>query len=87
MALHAQISAAEYSAAHPDPVAAFSAPVCSHMNKDHMGDTLAMIKHYVGITVDSATLLDLDRLGMNVQVMWKGSVSCVEEICHAARSV
>jgi hypothetical protein len=45
------VSAAEYRAARPDPVAAFSATVCGHMNADHVADTLAMLQHYVGIQV------------------------------------
>lgn len=42
------------------------------MNDDHEADTIAMIKHYVGISVDKAKLLDLDRLGMNVDVTRQG---------------
>ena len=61
-----KVPGAEYAAAVPDPVAQFSAPVCGHMNADHADSTVAMIKHYVGITVDSATMLSLDRLGVNV---------------------
>jgi putative heme iron utilization protein len=61
-----KISGDEYSAAVVDPVAAFSAPVCGHMNADHAESTQAMIKHYIGITVDKAMMLSLDRLGVNV---------------------
>lgn len=31
-----------------------------------------MVKHYVGMAVDSTKILDLDRLGMNCSVMRKG---------------
>jgi putative heme iron utilization protein len=61
-----KVSGEEYSAATVDPVAAFSGPVCGHMNADHAESTQAMIKHYIGITVDKATMLSLDRLGVNV---------------------
>ena len=44
------MSSEEYHAAEPDFVAPFSAPVAGHMNEDHADATLAMIKHYVGIT-------------------------------------
>lgn len=67
-----QTSVTDYTNAKPDPVAAFSGPVCSHMNADHMGDTLAIVKHYTGMSVDSITLLDIDRLGMNAVVKRKG---------------
>lgn len=63
-----QVSAADYAAAKPDPVAAFAAPVCGHMNADHEGDIQAMVKHYIGVTATSAKMLDLDRLGFNLQV-------------------
>jgi len=36
--------------------------------------TQAMIKHYVGMTVESVKMLDLDRLGMNFSVKHKGQV-------------
>ena len=61
-----KVSGEEYAAANVDPVAAFSGPVCGHMNADHAESTQAMIKHYIGITVDKAMMLSLDRLGVNV---------------------
>jgi len=60
------ISGDEYSQAEVDPVAVFSGPVCGHMNADHADSTQAMIKHYIGITVDKAMMLSLDKLGVNV---------------------
>lgn len=62
-----QVTAADYIAASPDPVAKFSEPVCKHMNADHQGDILAMVKYYVGLSVDSAKMLDLDRLGTTLE--------------------
>ena len=58
--------------AKPDPVAKFSGPVCSHMNKDHAASTVAMVKAVVGLTVDAAEMLRLDRLGIDVEVTRKG---------------
>eukprot|EP00877_Chromochloris_zofingiensis_P013304 jgi/Chrzof1/8227/Cz03g02070.t1 len=63
----ASVTAADYIAASPDPVAKFSEPVCKHMNADHQGDILAMVKYYVGLSVDSAKMLDLDRLGTTLE--------------------
>lgn len=65
----ATVSAADYLAARPDPIAQFAAPVCGHMNADHEADILAMVKHYVGLTAVKAKMLDLDRLGFNLQVL------------------
>jgi putative heme iron utilization protein len=61
-----KITAEEYAEASPDPIYAFSGPVGGHMNEDHADATRAMIKHYVGITVDKALIQSIDRLGMTV---------------------
>lgn len=37
------------------------------MNDDHADATKAIVKHYTGLTVESANMLTVDRLGMNVQ--------------------
>ena len=52
----------------PDPVAAFATPIASHMNADHRDSIVAMTKHYVGLTVEDASIVGLDALGMNLQV-------------------
>lgn len=67
-----KVAGDEYAAAQPDPIAPFSAPVAGHMNADHADTTVAVIKHVVGITVDSATILSIDRLGMNVSCTRQG---------------
>lgn len=64
---HSQVAGEEYLACRPDPVAAFSGPICGHMNDDHADATKAIVKHYTGLTVESANMLTVDRLGMNVQ--------------------
>lgn len=46
-----QVSGKDYTAASPDPVAPFSAPICGHMNADHSDSTAAMVFHYAGIQV------------------------------------
>jgi len=62
----------EYAAGSPDPVAAFTERIAGHMNADHEDSTIAMIKHYVGLTVDSAKIVGLDSLGMYVLVTREG---------------
>lgn len=56
-----QISAEEYESTSRDPVAAFAKPIASHMNADHADSILAMVKHYVGISVEKAEIEALDR--------------------------
>lgn len=64
-----QVQSDEYWGAQPDPVAQFSAPVCGHMNADHSESTVAMVKQQVGVDVDKATMLSIDRLGFSVECM------------------
>jgi hypothetical protein len=65
-----QVTAADYLAAQPDPVAAFAPHVAGHMNGEdsHVQDMVSMVQHYVGIKVSSAKMLGLDRLGTDLQV-------------------
>jgi hypothetical protein len=61
------VSAEQFWDSAADPVAQFSGPICSHMNAVHSDSTVSMIQHYVGVCVDSAKLLSLDRLGFNTE--------------------
>ena len=56
-----QISAEEFAAAKSDPVAQFAGPIAQHMNADHAESSVAMLRHYIGIDVESASILGLDR--------------------------
>lgn len=67
-----EFSGEEYSAAKVDPISQFSKPVVSHMNKDHAEDTKLIVQHSTMIPVDSAYLLDLDHLGLNVKASYLG---------------
>jgi len=63
------IAADDYINASVDPIQAFAAPVMGHMNDDHASSTVAMVQHYIGLTsVDSADLVQMDRLGFMVQI-------------------
>jgi hypothetical protein len=65
-----QVTAEDYLAASPDPVASFAPHVAGHMNGEdsHVQDMRDMVQHYVGLGVTSARMLDLDRLGINMEV-------------------
>lgn len=67
-----EFSGEEYRAATVDPVSQFSKPITSHMNKDHAEDTKLIVQHSTAILVDSAYILDLDRLGFNVKAGYLG---------------
>jgi hypothetical protein len=40
--------------------------------QDHVPDSIAMVKHVVGLTVKNATILSVDRLGLNMMVEKEG---------------
>lgn len=69
----ADVAPADYLAVAPDPVLAYSAGVAGHMNDDHASSTAAMVSHYVGLGgVESAHILSVDSLGMQVRVARTG---------------
>lgn len=68
-----EFSKEEYQALKVDPIAQFSKPVASHMNKDHEEDTKLIVKHSTSIPVDSAYMLDLDSLGFYVKAGYQGN--------------
>jgi len=75
MVLHPlQVTAADYLAAQPDPVAAFAVHVAGHMNGEdsHVQDMCDMVQHYVGLKVSAAKMLALDRLGTDLEVTRDG---------------
>ncbi|CAM9425803.1 unnamed protein product, partial [Chrysoparadoxa australica] len=73
-AMAGQVTAEEYKAVKPDPVAPFAGPVLGHMNADHASSTKAMVEHYItgGVEIESAELVGLDALGLDVLVTLDG---------------
>ncbi|XP_002525422.2 uncharacterized protein LOC8276502 isoform X2 [Ricinus communis] len=68
-----EFSKEEYQAAKVDPIAQFSKPVASHMNRDHGEDTRLIVQHSTSTAVDSAYILDIDSLGFNVKAVCQGN--------------
>lgn len=68
------VTADEYTAAQPDPIAAFSGAIAGHMNDDHMEATVAMVQANIpGMRDDAnpiveAVITSVDSLGMYVKV-------------------
>lgn len=67
-----EFSRDEYKSAKVDPIAQFSKPVASHMNKDHAEDNKVIVQHWTSVPVDFAYILDLDSLGFNVKAGYQG---------------
>ena len=62
------VSAAEYRAALPDPLADSAAGIIEHMNADH-GDALILLAQtFAGIESTEAAMTSVDRLGFSVRL-------------------
>eukprot|EP00640_Fibrocapsa_japonica_P003250 CAMPEP_0113935316 /NCGR_PEP_ID=MMETSP1339-20121228/2474_1 /TAXON_ID=94617 /ORGANISM="Fibrocapsa japonica" /LENGTH=336 /DNA_ID=CAMNT_0000937413 /DNA_START=44 /DNA_END=1054 /DNA_ORIENTATION=+ /assembly_acc=CAM_ASM_000762 len=64
----------EYAAAKPDEVTSYAPGVMKHMNDDHADSTVAMVNHFIGVEVEEAEIVAMDRLGMQVKVTRKGEM-------------
>ena len=62
------VSAAEYLAARPDPLADAAAGIIAHMNADHQSSMIALAKRYAGLEATSAAMTSVDRLGFTLRL-------------------
>lgn len=67
-----EFSGDAFRSAKVDPIAQFSAPIAAHMNKDHAEETQLMVERALDVKVDRAKIIDLDRLGLNIQIGFQG---------------
>jgi putative heme iron utilization protein len=77
------VSPEEYKAAKPDPIAAFSGPIASHMNEDHQSATIGMLQANIPLLekvenddnpIEEALITSVDSLGMYIKVTRKHGV-------------
>lgn len=76
------VDAKDYAGAQPDPIAAFSSDIATHMNDDHMAGTIQMIYGNIpGMEKDPSNLIteaiitSVDSLGMYIKVTREKPVS------------
>ncbi|KAG0578255.1 hypothetical protein KC19_4G009600 [Ceratodon purpureus] len=62
-----EIDGEEYLAGAVDPIAQFTAPIAGHMNRDHADQTKAIAENSLGVKIDYAKMLQVDRLGFNIE--------------------
>jgi heme oxygenase (biliverdin-IX-beta and delta-forming) len=62
------VTAADYAAARPDPLADAAPGIVEHMNRDHPDALILYARHYAGEPADEATLVAIDRLGFTLRV-------------------
>ena len=62
------VSAEDYAAAAPDPLADAAPGIIRHMNADH-GEALVLIaRHFAGEPADEASMTSVDRLGFHLRL-------------------
>jgi hypothetical protein len=62
------VSAADYVAAEPDPLADAAAGIVEHMNRDHADALVAYARVYAREEADEATMVAVDRLGFKLRL-------------------
>eukprot|EP00612_Vaucheria_litorea_P005961 CAMPEP_0171464310 /NCGR_PEP_ID=MMETSP0945-20130129/7663_1 /TAXON_ID=109269 /ORGANISM="Vaucheria litorea, Strain CCMP2940" /LENGTH=279 /DNA_ID=CAMNT_0011991339 /DNA_START=121 /DNA_END=958 /DNA_ORIENTATION=+ len=73
-AMAGEIQPEEYLQTKPDPIAEFAQPIMDHMNSDHESSTVRLIEHFItgGAKVESAKIVGVDRLGLDVLTVVQG---------------
>ena len=62
------VTAADYLAALPDPLADVASGIVEHMNRDHADALCAYARHFAGEAADEATMVSVDRLGFKLRL-------------------
>jgi hypothetical protein len=85
------VTAVDYAAARPDPLADAAAGIVEHMNRDHADALIAYARHFAGETADEASMVSVDRLGFKLRLRRGERLSSVRiafprEVTTAAQS-
>ena len=62
------VTADDYRAARPDPLAEAGPGILEHMNRDHADALIAYARHFAGEAADEATMIAIDRLGFRMRL-------------------
>jgi heme oxygenase (biliverdin-IX-beta and delta-forming) len=62
------VTAADYAASQPDPLADSIAGIIQHMNADHKDSLVLLARVYARIEAQEATMTAVDRLGFHVRL-------------------
>jgi putative heme iron utilization protein len=85
------VTAADYAAAQPDPLADVAPGIVDHMNRDHADALIAYARHFAGEAADEAHMVTVDRLGFKLRLRKGERLSSVRiafprEVTTAAQS-
>ncbi len=62
------VTASEYLASQPDPLADSMAGIIQHMNADHRDSLVLLARKFAGIESQEATMTAVDRLGFHLRL-------------------
>ena len=62
------VTAADYAASAPDPLADSMVGIIQHMNADHKDSLVALARKYAKVEAQEATMTAVDRLGFHVRL-------------------
>jgi putative heme iron utilization protein len=85
------VTAADYAAARPDPLADAAPGIVEHMNRDHGDALIEYARHFARESADEATMVAVDRLGFKLRLRSGERLSSVRiafprEVTSAAQS-
>jgi putative heme iron utilization protein len=85
------VTAADYAAARPDPLADAAAGIVEHMNRDHADALVEYARHFAGERADEATMVAVDRLGFKLRLrrgqrLSSARIAFPREVTTAAQS-
>jgi heme oxygenase (biliverdin-IX-beta and delta-forming) len=62
------VTAADYAAARPDPLADAAPGIIEHMNRDHADALIEYARHFAGESAEEVTMVAVDRLGFKLRL-------------------
>jgi heme iron utilization protein len=62
------VSAGDYRAAEPDPLAEAAAGIIAHMNADHASSMILLARTHAGLEASEAAMTSVDRLGFTLRL-------------------
>jgi hypothetical protein len=68
------VTAADYAAAAPDPLATAAQGILDHMNADHGDALVLLVRVHAKLEAETATMTSVDRLGFHVRVLTPAGV-------------
>lgn len=66
------VTAEEYAAANVDPLADSASGIIQHVNEDHPDALALIVKEFLGMDAEEASMTSVDRLGFQVRFKHKG---------------